>query len=1075
MAVGRREFLAAAGGGVAAAGGGVAAAGVSGGTPGTAGATADRSTTRDRPNSTPHDTELVVRFDPVSMTHDPASADVSRAVLEGHARSTREPFHRVAASHGGLTVEREFWLANAVLVTVDPRELTLSALRAIDGVTELHPNHVTPLDATAIDPARGRRRRDRDGETTPSDVAGRSSETATQPATALEIVDAPTVWEFYDTRGDGVDVAVLDTGVDPDGHEGLADSLDRGAWADFDERGNPVDSEPRDAVGHGTAVSGVIAGESTADGVQYGVAPHVALYHANVNNGGLRFGAVLAGLEWALTNDVDVVSLSIGPLRYDDAYVEPVRNLLANDIVVLGSIGNVGPDTSVSPANVPGVLGVGFVDDERDVHPQSGGERVHTTRYWGENAPAEWPETYVTPTVTAPGVDYPVPRPGGEYGTGTGGSYAAPAAAGVAALALAASDADGSSARDALQATARHPGAYDAFGVDPGHDTRYGTGIVNALAAATRLAADHAITGTVTDADGTPLADVTVASETGAATTTDESGAFTLELPPGEQPIGATAIGYEFTTATVDPASTDAHDFELEAARDLAVDMTARHAERVAPGGTTTATFEVANADTVTIEAAASGLFGPDQLSLAVDGTPAAFDEPISLDAPEPRTTHEITISTTEDAILGQITLTYRFANADDERVGESHRLHVHADPLRISPTDPPSLQGPIDLVAPRSTIELADATTSEAVDPDAGHALVVDKPLTLAAATDAAPRIEIEPPGDDVTDPTGVRVAANDVTIEGVAIDAPGATSAIQVGSAFQGNDTLAPSGVTIRDTTVSSAATGILGVTAPALLVAACDVTAGGTGVASAGATTITIRANDIHDVETGIDARSQVASIHGNDLTGIDGTAITVGLPEHLFDVQQLETGPVADNTVTNATVGIAVPGYTNGAIRDNSLTEIADTAILVEGGVHAPITNNVIDSADTAVHVADDATVDEVSNNALRDVTTAGAANRQSGTTTPPTTTTAPPTTTTAPATTGARTTPPATTRHGTSTSGGDTEFPTQTGDGTGSPTESGDDAGLASPTAALTAVAVALAALGKALASEDDGE
>jgi hypothetical protein len=513
----------------------------------------------------------------------------------------------------------------------------------------------------------------------------------------------------------------------------------------------------------------------------------------------------------------------------------------------------------------------------------------------------------------------------------------------------------------------------------------------------------------------------------------------------------------------IDPASTDTQDFELEPSGDLAVRMTSRHADRIDPGETTTATFSVANADTVTVDAAATGLFGPDDLSLAVDGADAAFGDPVALDASGIGTEHEIGVTASEPAFLGQVSLSYTFANADGERVGESHRVHVHTDPLTIQPDDPPSLQGPIDLVAPRSTIELADGATTEAVTPDAGHAFVVDKPLTITAAADANPRVEVDPPSEDASDPTGVLVTANDVTIEGLAIDAPAAASAIRVGSRFQGGNTTAPSGVTIRETTVSSATVGIHGLMAPALRIEACDVTADGTGILDQGPTTTAITANVVHDVEAGIDAQGQVTSLTGNEVTDVAGTAITIGLPRHLLLVQQLALGAVANNTVRNATVGIAVPRYTDGAIRDNTLTDIADTAIAVTGGVFAPITNNTIDTADTAIHVADDATVDSISNNALRNVTTPGAATRAPETTAPSPET----------ATTGTPgTTQAATTLQGTATSTGDGDDANSDDDGT---TEADGDGGLASPTGALTTVAVTALALAKALTAADDGE
>src|SRR5262249_22970710 len=85
----------------------------------------------------------------------------------------------------------------------------------------------------------------------------------------LRELDIPELWET--TRGAGVNIAVLDTGVYAD-HPALA-----GRVADFivvDPLGRRIKSEPAyDCGAHGTHVCGTIAGGQTSQGVSIGVAP----------------------------------------------------------------------------------------------------------------------------------------------------------------------------------------------------------------------------------------------------------------------------------------------------------------------------------------------------------------------------------------------------------------------------------------------------------------------------------------------------------------------------------------------------------------------------------------------------------------------------------------------------------------------------------------------------------------------------------------------------------------------------------------------------------------------------------
>lgn len=913
--------------------------------------------------------EVVVRFEPADGG--------GKATLQQHARTTQRPFEQFAAERTGVSIERQFWAANAALVSVDLGRVARTAVLDVEGVTTVHPNYAVEGHGTA---------EETESEATDA-TPGETEET--DPAYHLEEMNVPQAWEVYDTRGEGVDVAVIDTGIDTTGHEELGASLERGGWAEFDESGERVDSEPNaetafPSAGHGTSTSGVIAGGTTDDGDRYGIAPGVNLHmvkHATQPPEGLRLLSVFAGIEWAIERDVDVLSMSLGLPQYTRAYVEPIRNAVESGILVVNSIGNSGRDTSVSAGNVPGVLSVGGIDDDREPYGNTSGERIDTDRYWGDDAADSWPEEYTVPDVTAPGVDVIGPVLDGQFERNTGTSFAAPCVAGVAALAIAATDADGETVRDAIAETARHPAADEVFDVDPGHDDRYGRGIVSAIGAISRLEASETLSGRVTDASGDPLDGVTVASEAGPRTETDAQGKYELTVPPVLQPIGALGLGFETSAARIDPADTDSRDFQLDRSDDLGVEMVERMSGRIDPGTEATATFDVANAETVTAEVETEGLFGPADVELSVDGSPATSGEPVGVD-PD-RTRISVSVAAPESTPIGRVRLSYEFTGGGESRSGEGHPVHVHPDPYVLPPGEPPTLQAPIDLVAPRTTIELADGQGNAVAESGDDAGIVVDKPLTLTAADGASPTVRFGDEGAE--DPAVALVSANDVTISGLEVDGAGAATGVQVGRDGAVPRALPhPSGVTIRDLTVSGAATAVRAGQAPALRIVNNELTAETTAIGVGrrvefrDTTTVTSRAettvreNAITDVETGIDVAGQVAAVDGNSLSNVAGDAIHIGTPRFLSRHWGADIGPVRSNTITGANRGIVVSGVLTRPLEENSLSDVAETALVVDGAVLAPIRANSVDGARTGLAVAEDAEVTTVTDNEFTNV-------------------------------------------------------------------------------------------------------
>ncbi|GAA3770581.1 hypothetical protein GCM10022206_06420 [Streptomyces chiangmaiensis] len=161
-------------------------------------------------------------------------------------------------------------------------------------------------------------------------------------------IGAPEVWGGGDT-GQGVDVAVLDTGIDTQ-HPDLAGQVS--ATSSF-VPGEDIE----DHHGHGTHVASTIAGTGAAsDGKEKGVAPGARLHVGKVldNQGEGQESWILAGMEWAARDQhAKIISMSLGsgPSDGSDPLSQAVESL-SRETGALFTIaaGNSGPDTvSASP------------------------------------------------------------------------------------------------------------------------------------------------------------------------------------------------------------------------------------------------------------------------------------------------------------------------------------------------------------------------------------------------------------------------------------------------------------------------------------------------------------------------------------------------------------------------------------------------------------------------------------------------------------------------------------------------------------------------------------------------------
>lgn len=186
-------------------------------------------------------------------------------------------------------------------------------------------------------------------------------------------IHADSVWNVSPyLQGQGVGVAVVDSGINPNGDLYTNMGVNRQiANVRFNTDYNQNTS---DGYGHGTHVSSVLAGDgSDSNGKYIGVAPMANIVNVKVTNddGSARSSDVIAGLQWVLENkaayNIRVVNISFNSTLAESYHTSPldaaVEILWFNKIVVVVSAGNQANGILYPPANDPFVITVGATDD----------------------------------------------------------------------------------------------------------------------------------------------------------------------------------------------------------------------------------------------------------------------------------------------------------------------------------------------------------------------------------------------------------------------------------------------------------------------------------------------------------------------------------------------------------------------------------------------------------------------------------------------------------------------------------------------------------------------------------------
>jgi len=242
-------------------------------------------------------------------------------------------------------------------------------------------------------------------------------------------IGAPAAWQAG-YEGSGVQVAVLDTGVDAQ-HPDLVGKVKEAQ--DFSGSA----TGPADHFGHGTHVAATIAGTGAgAGGTRKGVAPKADLLVGKVlaDDGWGYDSWIIAGMEWAAAEGAKVINMSLGGEATDgtDPLSQAVDDITAQTgTLFVVSAGNEGRDESVgTPGAAASALTVAAVDRADGLADfSSRGPRLG--------------DAGLKPEISAPGVDIVAARAAGTamggpvdnlYTAASGTSMAAPHVAGAAAL-----------------------------------------------------------------------------------------------------------------------------------------------------------------------------------------------------------------------------------------------------------------------------------------------------------------------------------------------------------------------------------------------------------------------------------------------------------------------------------------------------------------------------------------------------------------------------------------------------------------------------------------------------------------
>jgi serine protease len=180
----------------------------------------------------------------------------------------------------------------------------------------------------------------------------------------LRSINIESAWN--ETKGDGITVAVIDTGVSrvPD----LQKTKFVPGYDFVDDRTLVTDDN-----GHGTHVAGTIA---QATNNNYGVAG--IAYEASIMplkvlsaNGGGTVSDIAESIKFAADNGADIINMSLGGSGESQIMKEAINYAHNKGVVIVAAVGNANQNSASYPARYPHVFGVSATDPTGEKAPYS--------------------------------------------------------------------------------------------------------------------------------------------------------------------------------------------------------------------------------------------------------------------------------------------------------------------------------------------------------------------------------------------------------------------------------------------------------------------------------------------------------------------------------------------------------------------------------------------------------------------------------------------------------------------------------------------------------------------------------
>ncbi|PEL12456.1 S8 family serine peptidase [Bacillus sp. AFS017336] len=317
----------------------------------------------------------------VEFKDKPANTAVMVAESDGTTLSKADAQEKVDVSHESFDQDLKTMFSKELKEKKNPYKIKRSYKKAFNGVAMTLPaNKVKALlKSSAVQTVWS------DLQVQLDDPTTKELGTSEQQASTHTMVTFPGVEKLHEEgyTGKGVKVGIIDTGIDynhPDlkgAYKGGYDFVDNDndpmetTYADWQKSGQAESNGEAYYTEHGTHVAGIIAGQgknTDADNSVTGVAPDADIYAYRVLGpyGSGATSAILAGIDKAVSDGMDIISMSLGANYNDPLYPTAiaVNNAVLTGVTAVVAAGNSGNKmyTLGTPGNSPLAITVGASD-----------------------------------------------------------------------------------------------------------------------------------------------------------------------------------------------------------------------------------------------------------------------------------------------------------------------------------------------------------------------------------------------------------------------------------------------------------------------------------------------------------------------------------------------------------------------------------------------------------------------------------------------------------------------------------------------------------------------------------------